>query len=110
MSGIKPPKNLFDGQYPSEELLDWIKGYDCCHKHKASRLLKVVKKVWWGATFLWFRGDDTPDGYRLTLLTGGWSGNEEIIAALQGNWTFWPRYWESSERGGRHVFRFYIKG
>ena len=37
--------------------------------------------------------------------TGGWSGNEEIIDALQRNAMFWARCWEMSKRGGEHVFR-----
>ena len=43
---------------------------------------------------------------RLVLVTGGWSGNEEIIEALQradsGMW--WIVHWEKSERGGRYEF------
>jgi hypothetical protein len=43
-------------------------------------------------------------GGKLILATGGWSGNEELIRALQENRFFWMSAWESSERGGRHVF------
>ncbi len=40
----------------------------------------------------------------LTLITGGWSNNEQVISALQQNLVWWGRHWESSTRGGQHVF------
>ena len=36
----------------------------------------------------------------LTLVTGGWSGNEDIISSIQDNVTFWAMCWQKSERGG----------
>lgn len=47
----------------------------------------------------------TPKGVEYTLVTGGWSGNEAVINALRENVVFWASCWQSSERGGRHVFR-----
>lgn len=42
---------------------------------------------------------------RVELITGGWSDNEDIIAAMQENWRLWSQAWESSHRGGLFVFR-----
>ena len=43
--------------------------------------------------------------YRWTLVTGGWSGNEDIINALEENkHLFWQLNWTRSERGGRYEF------
>ena len=39
-----------------------------------------------------------------TLITGGWSGNEDILSALSGS-MFDMIHWYSSERGGKHVYR-----
>ena len=39
----------------------------------------------------------------LRLATGGWSGNEEVIYALQGT-MFWAVYWHRSTRGGLYEF------
>jgi hypothetical protein len=40
----------------------------------------------------------------LELVTGGWSGNECIIRALQLNPLFWGKYWMMSKRGGYYRF------
>jgi hypothetical protein len=41
----------------------------------------------------------------LRFATGGWSGNEELLAAFEGtiNWTL---TWCLSARGGLHIFRY----
>jgi len=40
----------------------------------------------------------------LRIATGGWSGCEDIVEALMGN-IFGRMRWESSHRGGLHVFK-----
>lgn len=40
----------------------------------------------------------------LKMATGGWSGNEEIIIAMNENLALWGLLWESSHRGGLEVF------
>lgn len=39
------------------------------------------------------------------FVTGGWSGCEAIIAALMGNYIAWTMLWQSSHRGGLHIFK-----
>lgn len=43
----------------------------------------------------------------LRLATGGWSGNEDLASALQGNKMFHMLYWYMSKRGGLTVYRIY---
>jgi hypothetical protein len=40
----------------------------------------------------------------LELHTGGWSGNEDIIEALQNHKLFWMMWWWKTERGGHYYF------
>ena len=43
---------------------------------------------------------------KLYLSTGGWSGNEGIMGALQRNFMFWSLCWVQSKRGGHYWFEF----
>lgn len=52
-----------------------------------------------------FVDDFQRPGKRLTLVTGGWSGCESVISALQGT-IFHMCGWESSFRGGKHSYAF----
>lgn len=41
----------------------------------------------------------------ITLVTGGWSDNEAVISAMRENTMGWLMTWQSSHRGGKHVFK-----
>lgn len=43
-------------------------------------------------------------GRRYTFITGGWSGNESVIAALEKNTILFALCWVMSKRGGLHVY------
>lgn len=82
--------------YPTEETLEKIK----CWPHEDGRgLLEFVKSCWWHRDH-YVREED---GF-WRLDTVGWSGNEEIVNAMQENITWWVTHWEMSRRGGHHTF------
>lgn len=41
---------------------------------------------------------------RYTFSTGGWSGNEDLIRAMEQNWMIWSLTWVQSRRGGHYIF------
>lgn len=49
------------------------------------------------------RGGRGEEIHRVRMVTGGWSGNEDIISELQET-MFHMRFWESDHRGGLHVY------
>ena len=61
-------------------------------------LLEYVRERWT------YQDRWTVEGDVLHLSTGGWSGNEDIIRAMQGNKVFWAICWISSRRGGWYEF------
>jgi len=86
--------------YPYDAELAEIRDYDLLHR-PVSGLVALLFAVWnWGIRDEWV----TRRGTRLYLATGGWSGNEDIIKALQENLLFWSMCWYKSMRGGAFWF------
>lgn len=88
-------------EYPTEEVLRTIKDWDAT---KAAELMEFVKDNWWLPDWGWREWPDS-DGTNYSLSTGGWSGNEQLIRALEQNYVFWALYWMSNARGGHFVFK-----
>ena len=82
--------------YPTAETLDAIKLWP----HQKSReLFAFIKAAWnYPEDF-----DEKENGvYR--IVTGGWSGNESLIWALEKNFIVHASCWMSSRRGGLHEY------
>jgi hypothetical protein len=88
------------GDYPSETTLAVIKEWDIL-KQGLPELIFFIEDIWKYADSGYF----TKTKRRLILATAGWSGNEDIIEALQQNYIFWSLCWMKSERGGRYTFQ-----
>lgn len=76
-------------------------------------LMEFVRSIWWNAERGWKRAEKQPEEGDLLhqepytefdISTGGWSGNEDLIDALQGNSMFWAICWVQSRRGGHYKF------
>jgi len=93
---------LDDDGYPTEEALQKIKGWP--YSNGFTELMEFIKPLWRWRTLI--NSSINLRKEEWTLNTGGWSGNEDIIASLQSNHIFWLICWMSSHRGGRHVFNF----
>lgn len=94
MNNDKQPS--FDrGGYPTEETLQTIREWDAMDW---PGLMDYLHDAWHDNGRFTLR-----DGH-LELATGGWSGNEEILGALERNRCFHAFYWKSSSRGGLVIY------
>lgn len=71
---------------------------------------KFIKIIWWMPSWGWTEGEEPSEHYkdkkvyRYNISTGGWSGNESIIKAMQKNDFHWYLVWVQSRRGGHYIF------
>jgi len=96
--------------YPEDEVLNFIKSYNLAKEKTVDKLLEVIKENWNYADIKYFtmrKGKDVLGDpcMKLQLHTGGWSGNESIIDAIQNGkfptlWIFWTK----SKAGGHYYF------
>jgi len=87
-------------RYPSEgelkKIEEWpVKDYP--------GLMNFIHSIWEYAEWGWSK-EKLADAIEYNISTAGWSGNEEIIEAMQKNWAFWAMCWQQSKRGGHYVF------
>jgi hypothetical protein len=85
-------------EYPTEKELDIIRQFPI-DKVGSMALAQLVVELWHWEDYAKL------NGRRLELHTGGWSGNEDIISALQDNFLFWNLCWEKTTRGGHYHFK-----
>lgn len=97
-------RDSFGREYPTDEDIERIEKWDMTAKDEpfgVYGLIDYVRRLWhmasWG--FKWSKDLRTLEPH-----TGGWSGNEQIIAALERNYCFWGVCWERSECGGHYYF------
>lgn len=101
--------------YPTEETLQRIARWEITPSGwwaDCRALLAFVRQLWHFGDWGWLEEPLSADGlliprpmrlYRLS--TGGWSGNENLIAAMEENFLFWGLCWYSHRRGGHYEFR-----
>lgn len=86
-------------RYPTDEELDRIAKWPVIGTDDLRALFDYVRSLWWMPEWGWKEADG-----KFNISTGGWSGNEDIIDALQQNFMFWGLCWLSSKRGGHFEF------
>jgi hypothetical protein len=94
--------------YPDDVEIETIKSWPIAD---FKNLLDYVKVRWKYADAGYWEEKNVRDEYNppktnvmYEISTGGWSGNEDLIGALQDNTMFWLVCWYSSVRGGHYVF------
>ena len=98
---------LDDDGYPTNAALDIIRLW---HWSDTKGWFEFVKSVWYSPSWGWSEGlephdyEKNKEVYRYHISTGGWSGNESTIAAMQENDMIWSLTWVQSCRGGHYIF------
>lgn len=91
-------------EYPTAEALKaietWTPGPEWSGTKPWLPLLDLMKEFW-NQHYGVIRPEPTGG---TAFVTGGWSGNEDIIAALEANEVAYMMLWLSVHRGGKHVF------
>ena len=102
------PTKDADGLYPSEESLTAIREWPL---GDLAGLMVFIKALWWAADWGWreFDGKDDFDKpiHVYWISTGGWSGNEELIAALQESQhgIHWSQLFREHHVGGHYMLQ-----
>lgn len=92
------------GHYPCDVVLRMIEQFDVTQQD-IEELLSLIENEWEYADLGYFKRCTNNDGLDiLELHTGGWSGNEDIINAMERNGFLWGFLWWKSERGGHYWF------
>lgn len=89
--------------YPSEEFLEHLK---TCKSVK--QIFDELKVVWWNTDWGLIFHRPYKHQVKVELHTGGWTGNENIIAALRQNVRFWFRCY-MWRKGGHFYFSFDVE-
>lgn len=92
--------------YPTEATLERIATWKFTTRAELHALIDFVRDIWAYADAGYFGVTEEPGKRPVwSLSTAGWSGNEDIIEALQRNTMFWLVCWQSSRRGGHYTFK-----
>jgi hypothetical protein len=85
--------------YPTAEELDRLRTWP---SDDPVGFLEYARSLWWAQEWGWpeFRSDQM----FTSASTGGWSGNEEIVAAMQASVALWDRVFFYVRRGGHYMF------
>lgn len=90
-------------EYPTDAELEEIKRWNF-KEQPLKHFLNCIERVWKYADIGFFKLSGKKV-LKLELHTGGWSGNEDTISAIQDNFTFWVMCWQATKRGGHYYFR-----
>lgn len=89
-----------DDGYPTEEMLDKIAKWN----YNFIDLMRFIEPHWQYSSFGYWTKNKLEKSIEYHISTAGWSGNEDIIRALQDNHIFWSLCWVQSKRGGHYIF------
>jgi hypothetical protein len=97
------PDVLDDDGYPTEDALDALDRFVGTPEALAAHVGTMMENYGFALVEDFVDDFGNVPSKRLTLVTGGWSGCEEVIGRL-GDTLFHFAFWESSFRGGKYTY------
>ena len=94
-----------EDNYPTEEELQKIEAWDCLTPQGAAACMQFVASLWMWPDWGWKEEAKNDGELWYYISTGGWSGNESLISAMEKNQFLWIHAWYSSRVGGHYEFR-----
>lgn len=99
----RPDPEFDPDGYPTNSTLEMISNWKVMSNFAVKDLLSYVGDAW---RYGWpVRKGGRGRERWIYVATGGWSGNESLIGALQDNSAFWAFCWLESRRGGGFKFK-----
>jgi hypothetical protein len=107
---------LDEDGYPTEQALEIVEKWNW---DDIPGWFQFIKGIWHFSEWGWKEKDEPHEWsenhsqykdrivHRYYISTGGWSGNESIIRAMQENSMMWHLNWVQSRRGGHYIFEAY---
>ncbi len=98
---------LDEDGYPTDVALDRIKYWPY---NDPKGWFEFIFSIWHFGPWGWKEKDEPHDWkentmvHRYYISTSGWSGNEDIIRAMQQNHVLWSDTWVQSRCGGHYIF------
>lgn len=91
--------------YPTDEDLAKVENWDGNWRE----CFAFIRSIWWMPEWGWHEEtvkDELFDRLvtRYSISTGGWSGNESIVAAMERNRWLMIFFWIQSRRGGHYIY------
>jgi hypothetical protein len=91
--------------YPTEEAIERIENWSY---NDPRGWFKFIESIWYLRSCVWSevrKADlNSPDKIEYHISTAGWSGNEDIIRAMQKNKILWSDTWVQWRTGGHYIF------
>ena len=98
---------LDEDGYPTEEALEKIENWSY---NDPVGWFKFIENIWHLKEYCWDEKDvphpweENTIVHQYLISTAGWSGNEDIIRAMQENNILWNIHWLQTRRGGHYIF------
>ena len=73
-----------------------------------SEFFDYLKRIWWRSQCKreYYQDFCQDEWTVITIRTGNWSGNGQIIKTIRENELIWEHCWQASTSAGRYVFKY----